>query len=229
MLVTTLTKKMAEDLTDYLLEMGVRVRYLHSEVDTLQRIELVRDLRLGEYDVLVGINLLREGLDIPEVSLVAILDADKEGFLRSERSLIQMIGRSARNVNGQVIMYADRVTDSMTKAISETNRRRGVQEAYNREHGIDPTTIVKAVTDILADLRGTSGETPRPGAGRRKQRPGERARAEQFADVPPEELGKLIGVLELEMNQASADLRFEEAARLRDEIKELKRELRGVL
>ncbi|MDQ2678657.1 MAG: excinuclease ABC subunit UvrB [Actinomycetota bacterium] len=228
-LVTTLTKKMAEDLTDYLLEMGVRVRYLHSEVDTLQRIELVRDLRLGEYDVLVGINLLREGLDIPEVSLVAILDADKEGFLRSERSLIQMIGRSARNVNGQVIMYADRVTDSMTKAISETNRRRGVQEAYNLEHGIDPTTIIKAVTDILADLRGTSGETPRPGAGRRKQRPGERARAEQFADVPPEELGKLIGVLELEMNQASADLRFEEAARLRDEIKELKRELRGVL
>ena len=228
-LVTTLTKKMAEDLTDYLLEMGVRVRYLHSEVDTLQRIELVRDLRLGEYDVLVGINLLREGLDIPEVSLVAILDADKEGFLRSERSLIQMIGRSARNVNGQVIMYADRVTDSMTKAISETNRRRGVQEAYNIEHGIDPTTIVKAVTDILADLRGTSGEAPRPGAGRRKQRPGERARAEQFADVPPEELGKLIGVLEVEMNQASADLRFEEAARLRDEIKELKRELRGSL
>ncbi len=228
-LVTTLTKKMAEDLTDYLLEMGVRVRYLHSEVDTLQRIELVRDLRLGEYDVLVGINLLREGLDIPEVSLVAILDADKEGFLRSERSLIQMIGRSARNVNGQVIMYADRVTDSMTKAISETNRRRGVQQAHNEEHGIDPKTITKAVTDILADLRGTSAEAPRPGAGRRKQRPGERARAEQFADVPPEELGKVIELLEDEMNQASADLRFEEAARLRDEIKELKRELRSVL
>ncbi len=228
-LVTTLTKKMAEDLTDYLLEMGVRVRYLHSEVDTLQRIELVRDLRLGEYDVLVGINLLREGLDIPEVSLVAILDADKEGFLRSERSLIQMIGRSARNVNGQVIMYADRVTDSMTKAISETNRRRGVQQAHNEEHGIDPKTITKAVTDILADLRGTSGEAPRPGAGRRKQRPGERARAEQFADVPPDELGKVIELLEDEMNQASADLRFEEAARLRDEIKELKRELRSVL
>ena len=226
-LVTTLTKKMAEDLTDYLLEMGVRVRYLHSEVDTLQRIELVRDLRLGEFDVLVGINLLREGLDIPEVSLVAILDADKEGFLRSETSLIQMIGRAARNVNGLVVMYADQVTDSMTRAISETNRRRGLQQAYNAEHGIDPTTIRKAVTDILADLRGSSGEAPLPGRGRRKQRPGEKARAEQFADLPPEDLGRLITIMEDEMNQASADLRFEEAARLRDEIKELKRELRN--
>jgi excinuclease ABC subunit B len=226
-LVTTLTKKMAEDLTEYLLEMGVRVRYLHSEVDTLQRIELVRDLRLGEFDVLVGINLLREGLDIPEVSLVAILDADKEGFLRSETSLIQMIGRAARNVNGQVVMYADRVTDSMTRAISETNRRRGLQQAYNAEHGIDPVTINKAVTDILADLRGSSGEAPMPGRGRRKQRPGERARAEQYADLPPEDLGRLIAVLEDEMNAASADLRFEEAARLRDEVKELKRELRN--
>jgi excinuclease ABC subunit B len=226
-LVTTLTKKMAEDLTDYLLEMGVRVRYLHSEVDTLQRIELVRDLRLGEFDVLVGINLLREGLDIPEVSLVAILDADKEGFLRSETSLIQMIGRAARNVNGLVVMYADRVTDSMTRAISETNRRRGLQQAYNSEHGIDPTTIRKAVTDILADLRGSSGQAPLPGRGRRKQRPGEKARAEQFADLPPEDLGRLIAIMEDEMNQASADLRFEEAARLRDEIKELKRELRN--
>ncbi len=226
-LVTTLTKKMAEDLTDYLLEMGVRVRYLHSEVDTLQRIELVRDLRLGEFDVLVGINLLREGLDIPEVSLVAILDADKEGFLRSETSLIQMTGRAARNVNGRVVMYADRVTDSMTRAISETNRRRGLQQAYNEEHGIDPTTIVKAVTDILADLRGTSGEAPLPGRGRRTQRPGERARAEQFADLPPEDLGRVIKLMEEEMHQASADLRFEEAARLRDEVKELKRELRN--
>ena len=226
-LVTTLTKKMAEDLTDYLLEMGVRVRYLHSEVDTLMRIELVRDLRLGEFDVLVGINLLREGLDIPEVSLVAILDADKEGFLRSETSLIQMIGRAARNVNGQVVMYADRVTDSMTRAISETNRRRGLQQAYNAEHGIDPTTIIKAVTDILADLRGSSGEAPMPGRGRRKQRPGERARAEQLADLPPEDLGRVITLMEDEMHQASADLRFEEAARLRDEIKELKRELRN--
>jgi len=226
-LVTTLTKKMAEDLTDYLLEMGVRVRYLHSEVDTLQRIELVRDLRLGEFDVLVGINLLREGLDIPEVSMVAILDADKEGFLRSETSLIQMIGRAARNVRGQVIMYADRVTDSMTRAISETNRRRGVQEAYNLEHGIDPKTIIKPVTDILADLRGSSGETPVPGSGRRKQRPGEKARAEQFKDLPPSDLGRLISLLEDEMNAASVELRFEEAARLRDEIKDLRRELRN--
>jgi excinuclease ABC subunit B len=226
-LVTTLTKKMAEDLTDYLLEMGVRVRYLHSEVDTLQRIELVRDLRLGEFDVLVGINLLREGLDIPEVSLVAILDADKEGFLRSERSLIQMIGRAARNVNGQVVMYADAVTDSMTRAVSETNRRRGLQEAYNEAHGIHPQTIRKAITDILADLRGPDGSAPIPGGGRRRQRPGERARAEQFRDLPPEDLGALIAVLEEEMHQASADLRFEEAARLRDEIKELRRELRS--
>jgi excinuclease ABC subunit B len=226
-LVTTLTKKMAEDLTDYLLEMGVRVRYLHSEVDTLQRIELVRDLRLGEFDVLVGINLLREGLDIPEVSLVAILDADKEGFLRSERSLIQMIGRAARNVNGQVVMYADAVTDSMTRAVSETNRRRGLQEAYNEAHGIHPQTIRKAITDILADLRGPDGSAPIPGGGRRRQRPGERARAEQFKDLPPEDLGALIAVLEEEMHQASADLRFEEAARLRDEVKELRRELRS--
>ncbi len=218
---------MAEDLTEYLLEMGIRVRYLHSEVDTLQRIELVRDLRLGEYDVLVGINLLREGLDIPEVSLVAILDADKEGFLRSERSLIQMIGRAARNVNGQVVMYADQVTDSMTRAVSETNRRRGLQREYNPEHGIHPTTIRKAVTDILAQLRGDDGATPVPGGGRRKQRPGEKARAAQFADLPPQDLGALISVLEQEMHQASADLRFEEAARLRDEVKELQRELRS--
>ncbi|MGB3412068.1 MAG: excinuclease ABC subunit UvrB [Microthrixaceae bacterium] len=229
-LVTTLTKKMAEDLTDYLLEMGVRVRYLHSEVDTLQRIELVRDLRLGEFDVLVGINLLREGLDIPEVSLMAILDADKEGFLRSETSLIQMIGRTARNSRGQVIMYADRVTDSMTKAISETNRRRGLQEAHNLEHGIDPKTISKPVTDILADLRGSGGaEAPYPGKGRRKQRPGEKARAEQFKDVAPSDLGRIISLLEDEMNAASEELRFEEAARLRDEIKDLRRELRSAL
>jgi excinuclease ABC subunit B len=207
--------------------MGVRVRYLHSEVDTLQRIELVRDLRLGEFDVLVGINLLREGLDIPEVSLVAILDADKEGFLRSETSLIQMIGRAARNVNGQVVMYADRVTDSMTRAISETNRRRKLQQEYNAEHGIHPRTVQKAVTDILAELRGEGG-TPIPGGGKRKQRAGERARAEQFKDLPPQDLGALIKLLEDEMQEASADLRFEEAARLRDEIKELKRELRSV-
>ena len=226
-LVTTLTKKMAEDLTDYLLEMGVRVRYLHSEVDTLQRIELVRDLRLGEFDVLVGINLLREGLDIPEVSLMAILDADKEGFLRSETSLIQMIGRAARNVEGRVVMYADNMTDSMRRALSETNRRRGLQQAHNIEHGIDPTSVRKAVTDILADLRGAGGGTPIPGGGRRKQRPGERARAEAYADLPPEDLGRLIQALRIEMEEASADLRFEEAARLRDEVKELEREARS--
>ena len=169
-LVTTLTKKMAEDLTDYLLELGLRVRYLHTEVDTIQRIEILRDLRLGEFDVLVGINLLREGLDLPEVSLVAILDADKEGFLRSETSLIQTIGRAARNVDGQVIMYADKVTDSMQRAISETNRRRGVQEAYNAEHGIDPQTIRKAVTDILATLRPEGdGKAPTPGKDRRSR------------------------------------------------------------
>src|SRR5207244_12962925 len=148
-LVTTLTKKMAEDLTDYLLELGIRARYLHSEVDTLRRVELLRELRLGEYDVLVGINLLREGLDLPEVSLVAILDADKEGFLRSGTSLIQTLGRAARNVNGKVVMYADTVTDSMRRAINETQRRRQVQIAYNEAHGIDPQTIRKAVTDIL--------------------------------------------------------------------------------
>ena len=182
-LVTTLTKKMAEDLTDYLLELGVRVRYLHSEVDTIQRIEILRDLRLGEFDVLVGINLLREGLDLPEVSLVAILDADKEGFLRSETSLIQTMGRAARNVDGQVIMYADKVTDSMQRALSETNRRRGVQEAYNAEHGIDPQTIRKAVTDILASLRPEGdGKSPTPGKDRRSRRR-DKVRSD-FAELP---------------------------------------------
>ena len=224
-LVTTLTKKMSEDLTDYLLELGVKVRYLHSEVDTIERIEILRDLRLGEFDVLIGINLLREGLDLPEVSLVAILDADKEGFLRSETALVQTIGRAARNVEGQVIMYADKITDSMQRAISETNRRRGVQEAYNKEHGIDPQTIRKAVTDILATLRGTSG-TPVPGNGKRstardKVRSG-------LAELPADELGRLVLTLEEEMKEAAADLRFEYAARLRDEIKELRRELREV-
>jgi excinuclease ABC subunit B len=225
-LVTTLTKKMSEDLTDYLLEMGIRVRYLHSEVDTLQRIELVRDLRLGEFDVLVGINLLREGLDLPEVSLVAILDADKEGFLRSETSLIQMIGRAARNVDGQVIMYADNVTDSMDRAITETNRRRVLQEAYNEENGIVPQTIRKAVTDILATLRGREEGAPLPGKDQRKNRPGQPTVRDEFRDLAPQDLGRLIQTLEDEMHEASAELRFEYAARLRDEIKELKRELR---
>ena len=224
-LVTTLTKKMAEDLTDYLLEMGVRVRYLHSEVDTIARIELVRDLRLGEFDVLVGINLLREGLDIPEVSLMAILDADKEGFLRSDTSLIQMIGRAARNSEGVVVMYADNVTKSMQRAIEETDRRRAVQIAYNAEHGITPQTIRKAVTDIIADLRGR-GETPVPGRDRRKTRGASTTIREEYSSIAPQDLGALIETLEMEMNEASADLKFEYAARLRDEIKELRKELR---
>ncbi len=224
-LVTTLTKKMAEDLTDYLLELGVKVRYLHSEVDTIERIEILRDLRLGEFDVLVGINLLREGLDLPEVSLVAILDADKEGFLRSETSLIQTIGRAARNVDGQVVMYADTVTDSMQRAISETNRRRKLQQDYNAEHGIDPQTIRKAVTDILAYLR-PAETAPVPGKDQRSTRR-DKARSE-LAELPADELGRLVQTLEEEMREAATDLRFEYAARLRDEIKELKRELREV-
>ena len=222
-LVTTLTKKMAEDLTDYLLEMGLRVRYLHSNIDTIERIEILRDLRLGEFDVLVGINLLREGLDLPEVSLVAILDADKEGFLRSETSLIQITGRAARNVDGQVIMYADTVTDSMKRAISETQRRRAMQQAYNIEHGIDPQTIRKAVTDILATLRPAEG-APVPGSDRRSRKRDRSA----FAELPHEELGRLIQTLEEEMHEAAADLRFEYAARLRDEVNDLKKELKQV-
>jgi len=225
-LVTTLTKKMAEDLTDYLLELGVRVRYLHSEVDTIQRIEILRALRLGEFDVLVGINLLREGLDLPEVSLVAILDADKEGFLRSETSLIQTIGRAARNVDGQVVMYADTVTDSMRRAISETNRRRGLQQAYNAENGIDPQTIRKAVTDILSMLRPDDGTAPTRGRERRRQRERDQKRLAELAELPQNELSRLIQTLEEEMHEAAAELRFEYAARLRDEVNELKRELR---
>ena len=226
-LVTTLTKKMSEDLTDYLLELGVKVRYLHSEVDTIQRIEILRDLRLGEFDVLVGINLLREGLDLPEVSLVAILDADKEGFLRSETSLIQTIGRAARNVDGQVIMYADVVTASMQRAISETNRRRGLQEAYNTEHGINPQTIRKAVTDILAYLRPSTG-APLPEKERRRETEADRKRRMELAELPGDELARLIFTLEEEMASASHELRFEYAARLRDEIKDLRRELHQV-
>jgi excinuclease ABC subunit B len=220
-LVTTLTKKMAEDLTDYLVEMGIRVRYLHSEVDTLQRIEIVRDLRLGEFDVLVGINLLREGLDLPEVSLVAILDADKEGFLRSETSLIQTIGRAARNVDGKVLMYADSVTDSMKTAISETQRRRQIQLAYNAEHGIDPQTVRRKVNDILLTLRGAEGAETTPKRERRKS-----ATVVAAEGLPSDELERLIQELEEEMHQAAKDLRFEYAARLRDEVKELRKELR---
>ena len=224
-LVTTLTKKMAEDLTDYLLELGVRVRYLHSEIDTIERIEILRDLRLGEFDVLVGINLLREGLDLPEVTLVAILDADKEGFLRSETSLIQMIGRAARNVDGQVIMYADRVTASMQAAVSETNRRRGLQQAYNEEHDIDPQTIRKAVTDILSMLQGRGESQGAPVPEKLVTKHADKL-SRDLADLPVDDLSRLIHTLEAEMTEAAGDLRFEYAARLRDELKELKRELR---
>ncbi len=260
-LVTTLTKKMAEDLADYLLEIGLRVRYLHSNVDTIERIELVRDLRLGEFDVLVGINLLREGLDLPEVSLVAILDADKEGFLRSSTSLIQTMGRAARNVSGRVVLYADVITDSMRQAMGETERRRLLQQAYNAEHGIDPQTIRKAVTDLVAQFRLAAGTlddgAPLPAGHRanadRSRRAGRRA-SERIAAtlaagtgggvggghggsaargsdsdlMPAEELERLIDLLESEMHAASADLRFEYAARLRDEIRSLRRELREV-
>jgi excinuclease ABC subunit B len=218
-LVTTLTKKMAEDLTDYLLEMGVRARYMHSEIDTLERVQIMRELRLGEFDVLVGINLLREGLDLPEVSLVAILDADKEGFLRSETSLIQIIGRAARNVDGQVVMYADNVTESMKRAINETNRRRRAQTEWNTEHGIDPQTVRKRVSDILELVQ---SEAPRGDRRRREVEP------RRPIDLEGDDLTRLIMSLEDEMHEAAKELRFEYAARLRDEVNELKRELREV-
>ena len=223
-LVTTLTKKMAEDLTDYLLEQGLRVRYLHSNIDTIQRIEILRALRLGEFDVLVGINLLREGLDLPEVSLVSILDADKEGFLRSETSLIQMIGRAARNVDGQVVMYADKITPSMTRAIDTTRERRARQVAYNLEHGINPQTIRKAVGDILSLLR-PDDTAPVPGKGNRRNRERDKVQRE-LKTMPQQELARLIQTLEEEMHEAAAELKFEYAARLRDEVNELRRELR---
>ncbi|HAM62261.1 MAG TPA: excinuclease ABC subunit B, partial [Erysipelotrichaceae bacterium] len=206
-LVTTLTKRMAEDLTDYYDKLGVKVRYLHSDIKTLERIEVIRDLRQGEFNVLVGINLLREGLDLPEVSLVAILDADKEGFLRSERSLIQTIGRAARNSNGMVVMYADKMTDSMTKAINETNRRRSIQEAYNIEHNITPTTIVKEIHDVI---RGK--ETQEMAAKLLKKK----------SKVNKTERERLILDLEKEMHDAAKVLDFERAAELRDVILELK-------
>jgi excinuclease ABC subunit B len=214
-LVTTLTKKMAEDLTDYLLESGVKARYLHSEVDTLERIQIIRELRLGEYDVLVGVNLLREGLDLPEVSLVAVLDADKEGFLRGKTALIQTIGRAARNTNGKVLMYADKLTEAIQGALDETNRRRAVQLAYNEEHGITPESIKKGVSDIAEFL---SLESPNVPSRRRRGR-------REVAGMKPEELEKLVIQLEEEMFAAAEELRFEYAAKLRDEIKELRREL----
>ncbi len=219
-LVTTLTKKMSEDLTDYLLELGVKARYLHSDIDTLERVQILSELRLGEYDVLVGVNLLREGLDLPEVTLVAILDADKEGFLRSQTSLVQTIGRAARNVEGQVIMYADKVTDSMQWAISETNRRRRLQMDFNETHGIDPQTIRKKVSDILALVRSSDA----PSADRRVREGRER----KSLDLGTADLRRLIQSLEEEMHEAATELRFEYAARLRDEVNELKRELREV-
>ncbi len=214
-LVTTLTKKMAEDLTDYLRESGIKVKYLHSDIDTLERLEIIRDLRMNVFDVLVGINLLREGLDIPEVSLVAILDADKEGFLRSETSLIQTIGRAARNSDGKVIMYADTMTDSMRKAISETNRRRNIQEDYNREHGIVPKTIIKKVHDII---KATVSVEEKKGMGLDKDP----------ESMSREELEKVISKMQKEMRQSAADLQFERAATLRDEIIELKKILENI-
>ncbi len=243
-LVTTLTKKMSEDLTDYLLELGIRVRYLHSEVDTLRRVELLRQLRLGEFDVLVGINLLREGLDLPEVSLVSILDADKEGFLRSGTSLVQTIGRAARNVSGQVHMYADRITDSMKHAIDETNRRRAKQIAYNEERGLDPQPLRKKIADILdrvyneAEDSGTEA-VPIGGSGRNASRgrraagePGGRSSGvyvkENVGSMARSELADLVQQLTDQMMNAARDLQFELAARLRDEIADLKKELRGM-
>ena len=241
-LVTTLTKKMAEDLTDYLMEHGIRTRYLHSEIDTLKRIELLKELRMGEFDVLVGINLLREGLDLPEVSLVAILDADKEGFLRSERSLIQTVGRAARNVNGQVIMYADQITDSMQVAIDETNRRRDIQMAYNKEHGIDPQPLRKKIGDITEMLAREGADTDELvekfnyGKGHRgynsmitdEQRAAQGRRLD-VSKMAEEDLGKLIVDLTTEMRSAAGELKFEVAARLRDEIADLKKELRQMV
>ncbi len=220
-LVTTLTKKMSEDLTEYLLEHGFRVRYLHSEVDTIERIQIIRDLRLGEYDVLVGVNLLREGLDIPEVGLVAILDADKEGFLRGETSLIQTIGRAARNVNGHVLMYADRESAAMRAAISETDRRREIQLAYNQEHGITPETITKGISD-MSDFLAMESTAP----AKRRKRSGAQIDGRPIESA--DELEKVIIGIEEEMLAAAEDLRFEEAARLRDELKELRRDLEGM-
>jgi excinuclease ABC subunit B len=217
-LITTLTKRMAEDLTDYLQEHGVRVRYLHADVETVERMEIVRDLRLGEFDVLVGINLLREGLDLPEVSLVAIFDADKEGFLRSEGSLIQTIGRAARNVRGMAILYADQVTGSMQRAIDETDRRRAKQIEFNARHGIEPKSIRKAVQDVMEGARSARGRT----RGERARRPGGETRRGGYERLTPEQAVARIQQLEKRMYEHARDLEFEQAARLRDEINELR-------
>jgi excinuclease ABC subunit B len=230
-LVTTLTKRMAEDLTDYLHNLSISVAYIHSDVDSLERVEIIRSLRLGTIDVLVGVNLLREGLDLPEVSMVAILDADKEGFLRSERSLMQTAGRTARNVDGLVIFYADKITRSMKVVMDETNRRRELQQQYNIEHGIEPATVRKAVTDILAMIRPDDGRAPVPTGGKRRRGNDDDPRSGvkrllEGTDLAPGDLDRLITTLTEEMNEAAADLRFEYAARLRDEIKELQREMR---
>jgi excinuclease ABC subunit B len=208
-LITTLTKRMAEDLADYLQELGIKVHYLHSEVQTIERVEILRDLRLGAYDVIVGINLLREGLDLPEVSLVAILDADKEGFLRSEQALIQTTGRAARHVNGTVIMYADKMTDSMKRAIEETSRRRAIQTKHNEEHGIVPASIVKAVRDLTDAMRGQVEEKDQPAVTR----------------MPKDEVARLIRELEKQMKQAAQQLEFEKAALLRDQILQLRQDM----
>jgi excinuclease ABC subunit B len=217
-LVTTLTKKMSEDLTDYLLESGIKARYLHSEIDTLERIQIIRELRLGEYDVLVGVNLLREGLDLPEVSLVAVLDADKEGFLRGKTALIQTIGRAARHLNGRVLLYADKMTEAIKGALEETERRRDTQLAYNEEHGITPVQITKGVSDIAEFLQLNAPHVP----GKRR-----RGKGVDVEGMSREELEKLSITLEEEMLVAAEELRFEYAAKLRDEIKELRRELQA--
>jgi excinuclease ABC subunit B len=214
-IVTTLTKRMAEDLTDYLRELGVKVQYLHSEVDTLERVAILRDLRLGVFDVVVGINLLREGIDLPEVTLVAILDADKEGFLRSAWSLIQMIGRAARNIGGEVVMYADRITDSMRAAIDETNRRRAIQEAYNKEHGIEPTTIVKGIRDLNDQLRTVAEGTTMYVSERE-------AREARLLELDRNKVEELVKRMEAEMKAAAKELEFERAAALRDEIQQIR-------
>ncbi|MCC2593368.1 excinuclease ABC subunit UvrB [Tessaracoccus sp. OS52] len=229
-LVTTLTKKMSEDLTDYLMDNGIRTRYLHSEVDTLRRIELLRELRMGEYDVLVGINLLREGLDLPEVSLVGILDADKEGFLRSERSLIQTIGRAARNVAGQVHMYADKITPSMAAAIDETNRRRSIQIAYNQAHGVDPQPLRKKIADITDMLDREDADTEQLLSAKAKVTTGRKRNGGlDPATMAASDLGNLIEDLTSQMHQAAAALQFEAAARIRDEVADLKKELRQMI